>query len=79
MPIADPAPADPAKLHRKFAFFEADAGMGIRLGNAMQRAAAPSSIQPRIATQRVQTEARSKMRAESETATKHIRIMKMNP
>jgi len=27
MPIADPAPADPAKLHRKFAFFEADAGM----------------------------------------------------
>jgi hypothetical protein len=68
---------DPAKLHRQFAFFAADAGMGdplgmgIRPGNAMQRAAAPSSIQPRVATQRAQTAARSKMRAENETATRH--------
>jgi hypothetical protein len=54
-------------------------GMGIRPGNAMQRAAAPRSIQPRVVTQRAKTEARSKMLAGSETATKRTRIMNMIP
>jgi hypothetical protein len=53
--------------------------IGIRPGNAMQRAAAPSSIQPRVAAQRARTEARSETRAESETANKNTRIMSMIP
>src|SRR3984893_6101555 len=52
---------------------------GTRPGNAMQRGAAPSSIQAPVAVERVRAEARSEMRAESETANKNTRIMSMIP